>query len=662
MKGIGSANSFYSIKNKSAGIRILLFGLILLTCGAFYQFWVQGQGSGQTFGRFSGLFLGIFAALALILTVEIVLAVLVGRPGGGWLLAGWDRLESALRPLGRVNWVLFLGIGFFYAWFPLGKYSDNLKDLLPRAWIFTYFVLAGTLLLQALDREHGFSFHLLASALTYGAIYQAMSFLPDVSTSAISLTWSEGSRYFNASMFFAQSLYGQKLPLPVLHPSRYLMQSIPFLLPFLPLWFHRLWQVLLWIVFTWLGAYAAARRLKLQQSTQILLLAAWGFLFLFCGPVYYHLIACALPVLLWFDRGKFWRSMSIVLISSMWAGLSRINWFPVPGALAVLLYILETPVSGEIFYTYLKRPALWFAGGLAASFATQLLYIRISGNPPYYFGSSFTSGLIWQRLFPNATLGPGILLASGLFFLPYLAGMIWFGRGIGWHPLRKAVVIITLTVFYLGGVVVSIKVGGGSNLHNMDAFLLLILVVGEYLLFRRYAPDAGKNAETIPFTPPWWAVTVMVAIPLANALAAGAPYGVTNDSQVKLDLAKLNALVEPVIQQGGDVLFITQTQLLPFHYVDVKRIYPQYDKVFLMEMAMADNQRFLDDFYTDLREHRFELILSEPLRPFTKGDEQAFAVENNLWVQRVTDPLLQYYRVKMNLENINVQVLVPRTP
>lgn len=662
MKGTGSANSVHSIQDKLAGMRNLLAGLVLLTCGAFYQFWVQGQGSGHIFGRFSGLFLGIFAALTLILAGEIALAVLAGGPGGGRLLAGWDRLKSALRRLGRVNWALFLGIGFFYAWFPLGKYADNLKDLLPRAWIFAYFVIAGALLLQALDREHGLRFHLLASALAYGAIYQAMSFLPDVSTSAVSLTWSEGSRYFNASMFFAPRLYGQALPLPVLHPSRYLMQSIPFLLPSLPLWFHRLWQALLWIVFTWLGAYATARRLKLEQTTQVLLLAAWGFLFLFCGPVYYHLIACAIPVLLWFERSKFWRSMFIVLISSIWAGLSRVNWFPVPGVLAVLLYILETPVDGETFYAYLKRPALWFAGGLAASFATQLIYIRFSGDPPYYFGSSFTSGLIWQRLFPNATLGPGILLASGLFFLPYLAGMVWFGRAGGWHPLRKAVVIFTLMVFYLGGVVVSIKVGGGSNLHNMDAFLLLIMVVGEYLLCRRYAPDAVGKDEKIHFTLPWWAMTVMVAIPLANTLAAGVPYGVTNDSRVKLDLAKLNALVEPVIRQGGDVLFITQTQLLPFHYVEVGRIYPQYDKVFLMEMAMADNQRFLNDFYADLREHRFELILSEPLRPFTKGDEQAFAIENNLWVQRVTDPLLQYYRVKMNLENINVQVLVPRTP
>jgi hypothetical protein len=43
--------------------------------------------------------------------------------------------------------------------------------------------------------------------------------------------WSEGSRYYYASLFFSKKIYQLDLPYPLPSPSRYLMLSLPFLIP-----------------------------------------------------------------------------------------------------------------------------------------------------------------------------------------------------------------------------------------------------------------------------------------------------------------------------------------------------------------------------------------------------------------------------------------------
>ena len=40
--------------------------------------------------------------------------------------------------------------------------------------------------------------------------------------------------------------------------------------------------------------------------------------------------------------------------------------------------------------------------------------------------------------------------------------------------------LLILLIFFAGGIVVSVKIGGGSNLHNMDAFLVFLLVAAVY--------------------------------------------------------------------------------------------------------------------------------------------------------------------------------------
>src|SRR6185436_5161178 len=71
-----------------------------------------------------------------------------------------------------------------------------------------------------------------ASALVLlGVVYEIMTRFNVVTDFPLSLGWSEGSRYYYASLIFSKRIYGEQFPLSTLHPSRYLLQSIPFLFP-----------------------------------------------------------------------------------------------------------------------------------------------------------------------------------------------------------------------------------------------------------------------------------------------------------------------------------------------------------------------------------------------------------------------------------------------
>jgi hypothetical protein len=138
--------------------------------------------------------------------------------------------------------------------------------------------------------------------------------------------WSEGSRYYYASLFFSRQIYGESFPLPTLHPTRYLLQSFPFLFPRLGLFAHRFWQFLLWIGLTAGASIAITKRVfKPEEKALRWLTAGWLSLFLLRVGVYYHLeVAVILPLL--FVTGKKPRqSLIAVIIASLWAGISRVN-------------------------------------------------------------------------------------------------------------------------------------------------------------------------------------------------------------------------------------------------------------------------------------------------------------------------------------------------
>jgi hypothetical protein len=472
------------------------------------------------------------------------------------LASYFGEIGSQPKPLSALVGVLTVIGGFFSVWFMrLYVFGEILPQVTPILWVFLWASLVQTIGLKLLRRSPGWHVAFAIVLLAQGMIYQTYGIFAVTSTDPFSMGYSEAGRHYYASLFFSESLYGMKLPLPFLHPSRYLLLSIPFLVDGLPLWFHRFWQAFLWFGLTLAASFLLARRVKLSRGVTVLV-TAWAFLFFLQGAVYYHLQVMVILILAGVSVKRPWRSLIFVILASLWAGISRVNWFPVPAMLAVAMYLLETPLTeprrrsplaaaspnaqeSASYAGYWITPFIWGASGLAAALLSQFVYIRISGNPDLSaFGSSFTSDLIWSRLLPNETFPtgilPGILLVSAPLFAAIYQMIIpsfptrppvgegrhlslWKRAGVrALHPLRWLTLFAMLLVLFAGGAVVSTKIGGGGDLHNMDAYLVMLSLMTMYFWANRVSTEG--EAKPMDGRVSWSVAFAALLIPLGFAI------------------------------------------------------------------------------------------------------------------------------------------------
>ena len=432
--------------------------------------------------------------------------------------------------------------------------------------------------------------------------------------------------------------------------------SLPFLFQGLPLWSHRLWQALLWIGLTATSSILLTRRLSLKGWMQFFV-AAWTFLYFLQGAVYYHLQICIIIILAGVSIRHPWRSLLFVMLASLWAGASRVNWFPVPAMMAIAIYLFESSINGK-GWRYWLTPFIWGICGVGIAVISQFLYISLSGNADVRsFGSSLTSDLLWNRLFPNETFPLGILPGILVVSAPLILAMVQMTRGklVRLHPLRWFALLSLLLALFFGGLIVSVKIGGGADLHNMDAFLVMFALISTSFFAERVAGEDGSN-------PAWgeihWSVTVAaLLVPIGFALPQiGFPPNYDH-SMVEKDIQKLQEAVAD--GGGGEVLFVTERQLLIFDKLNDIPLIPEYEQMELMEMAMSGNREYLENFYSDLKRHRFAVIIAEEQK-FTQQKKGSFIEEDNAWVRFVGTPLLCAYKPVTSLSSTNIQVFVPR--
>ena len=508
-----------------------------------------------------------------------------------------------------------------------------------------------------------------ASALVIlGLTYEVFLRFEAVTSYPLSMGWSEGSRYYYASLYFSKSIYGQPFALSTLHPTRYLLQSIPFLIPSLGLPFHRFWQFLLWMVLTAGAAIVLSwRAISPTEKAFRWLLAGWYFLFLLRVGVYYHLEVMVILPLVFVSPKHPLRSLLAVIAASLWAGLSRVNWFPVPAMIAVAIYLMETPVgsvsplSFRRLVQYLAQPTLWIVAGLVSALIAQAAYIPLSGNANNIeaFASSFSSALLWNRLWPNESysLGvvPGILIVSGPLLLVLIVAAQRQWKKI--HPLRWLGFISMILALFAGSLVVSTKIGGGGDLHNMDAYATLLGIIALFFVGGRVRKEDQMPAEAVR---PWPVFTYALLMPFLFLIPFLSPYHKFNEGASQ---AAHNQLVGTVNSLGknGPVLFINERQLVTFGDVDVPLV-PEDEVVTLMEMAMSGNQAYLDKFYSDLAHHRFAAIVATKQNKGIKVTGP-LVEENNAWNSRISPYILCYYGpvLRIDAEISNIEVYVPET-
>jgi len=229
--------------------------------------------------------------------------------------------------------------------------------------------------------------------------------------------------------------------------------------------------------------------------------------------------------------------------------------------------------------------------------------------------------------------------------------------------------------------VISTKIGGGGDLHNLDMFLIGLLFSAGMVWEKTDRRWLTKGAAL----PAWMRVTLilLVALPAYGSLLHLRPLLYADDfSRLKTLTDIEDPYADPRVlgllpprgevgetliriqqqvadaQTRGEVLFMDQRQLLTFGYIQGVPLISEYEKKYLMDQAMGGGIVF-PAFYRDLAAHRFALILSDPLRLPIKDSDYSFGEENNAWVKWVAAPILCYYEPAVTLEEFKIQLLVP---
>ena len=122
----------------------------------------------------------------------------------------------------------------------------------------------------------------------------------------------------------------------------------------------------------------------------------------------------------------------------------------------------------------------------------------------------------------------------------------------------------------------------------------------------------------------------------------------------------LQEYIDEVNAQGGEVLFITQRQLIAMHMLKNVNLVDEYEREDLMEMAMADNLPYLARFRDDIGNQRFALIVVDPLNDTIMRRDRVFPEENNVWVRRVVRTILCNYREEAVYPVHEIALYVPQ--
>jgi hypothetical protein len=350
------------------------------------------------------------------------------------------------------------------------------------------------------------------------------------------------------------------------------------------------------------------------------------------------------------------------LIGSVWAGASRVNWIPVPALLAATLYFLEGKVGDDHWPRYLLKPGIWLASGTIVALIAWYGYAALSGNPVGDFGIYFTSNLLWYRLLPNATFKGGVLLIALLASLPLL-GIIaiqLYKSAFNYHLIRRLGIGVILLVLFLGGLIVSTKIGGGNNIHNLDAYLLILLITGSYVYFEKTAPDNKLPERNTPQRLSHLFISLAILIPVLFTLQDGKPVSLPKPAKTENARLTIQEYATDVATNGGKVLFIAERQLLTFGEIEGIPLIPEYERMNLMEMVMGGNEAYLNEFHRRIANQEFALIISEPLKIKYKGKSQQFGEENDVYVHWVSEPVLCYYESVKTISKFPLQLLMPR--
>jgi hypothetical protein len=645
---------------------------------AFLELEQIGWGSGTWLWRLSlkwAVVLVVFILLMLLNLVVIGLAL--------WKPLKLSGLSTLISVRERLAWTRWLIAGVILAlplWFLVGTYWGLMLTGPSMRFLILFWMAIGIgFILTRGEKVIGWQPIMVALILT-GAGAAIVRELANVTDYPFSLYWSEGNRFWDYSIMFGRDRYIYPADQPIyayIEKPRQFLWGLPFLLPGLNIAGMRLWNAIIYIVPYILLGWAAFR--YTSRGWKVVLCGLWAYIFLSQGPIYTQLIFVALMVALaWYRR--WWIALPFFLLASYLAYISRITWTVAP-----ILWVLIM-LAGNASISWAK---LWGRKMIRMVLLMVALGVAILGmmnfSPLYNRLVDILTHqpLLWYRLLPNPTYPAGILLGSILATGPVIYISIYLLATKRWPlgKVRTAIIYVMLTVAFGVGIVVSAKIGGGADLHNMDIFLISAL----FLAVLAWKNGGDQIVSGLDLQPAAVKLTflLLVLIPAFQQMRAIQPLVQESDQLVRSTLVSLGkddsrllpssaetgqvlAEIQQQVartQQTGEVLFMDQRQLLTFGDIPKLPLVVEYEKKLLIDLALSGGQSYFATFYRDVSSQRFSLIVSEPLRTRKEQSQQvtgSFGEEDDIWVTWVAEPVLCYYEPIFTDEAVGVQLLIPR--
>ncbi|MCC6146936.1 MAG: hypothetical protein IT308_05150 [Anaerolineaceae bacterium] len=607
------------------------------------------------------------AALVLFLIFSALILLQTWRAEA---FSGLNRLRAAL---GWLRWVLVLITGAFTSWFFLfTKWSEVFSGPYLRL-TFLLLTLWGMAWLATSAWREVINWHaFLASMILFGSIFVLTDALTGVVSYPFGLFWSEGNRIWDYSVLYGHRLYNypaDKLIPAYIDLGRQSLWGMPFLFFDASIVTIRLWSALLFTIpYILFGLFAFY---KMKNHRVLWLLAAlWTMIFLNQGPIYTPLIWIAILVTAT-RRMPVWLGALVVVLASYYAIFSRSTWMFAPGIWAALIAFVENnPYGVQKTFQRWVRAIIFGLAGIFGSNLIQPIQVLIKtwqeGGVPTSsqlgaaVGAVGRQPLLWDRLLPNPTFPAGVLFALFSAAGPLIILLIICGLRSRWvlNIWQKLALWGSALAFLAVGVIVSVKIGGGNNLHNLDMFLITIIFI------TALAWEAGIFAWMLK--PARYAYVLHILLFLVILAAAsknmmGAlPRALPSQEKAEEVIGVINEAIANV-GDTGEILFIDQRQLLTFGNVPRIPLVAEYEKKWMMDEAMANSAAYFAPFFRDLSTHRFALIVSEPLWIKFQGGGYNFGNENDAWVKWVSVPVLCSYQPIETYLDVGIQLLVPRT-
>lgn len=585
-----------------------------------------------------------------------------------------SRLSSTLNAIqlrGWPGWALSVFLCLFPIWFfSFSAWGLVFTSPVLHVWCFASIIVLINFLTSESSKSFFTSEITIRSILLAGGAFLIGNRMKEVIDYPFSLSWSEGNRFWDYSLLFARHKYIYPSDEPIfafIDLGRQSLWGLPFLLKDVSITYMRFWNVFLFTFTNILLGYLVFKR-KTVSIPSAILLGLWTFLFLNQGPIYTPLILCAM--LVWAAGGApLLISLVLLTAAGYYANLTRYTWSVAPAIWGVLLALFHDKGEdkGPLQIDWWRVIASGFAGLFGGLILPQLAPLTTGGATQEFQGAFVSSAttalqsqtLIWSRLWPNETFPPGIALGILLAAFPLVMLLVFVIRQIKlkiniWQLLA---VIGSCLVYLIVGLVASVKVGGGSNLHNLDMFFInLLLLAG--LFWKRggaaWLADFRQHA--------WWIKALIifsVVYPLYPVLFNARPYVLPSQQERKDILAYIQKSVNEA-KNIGEILMIDQRQLLTFGYLKDVPLVPAYEKKYLMDRAMSGDIEYFEKFYSDIKSKRFSLIINEPSFIEYQAEDYQFGTENDIWVKWVAEPLSCYYRPLKTFKNVKVELLIPR--